>query len=419
MLGRWRGGGGRGGPRSGLSRRRPDLALPLTGQNLRGEARPEFRGIAVPIVATPVPGGAYARMTLAGQAPAVGSRRKRSECRIEPTSADIPGSELPEEFLERLRRILPEALYAGCARTFYQASTTVFRVNPLRADTGRLADELRAAGFDLTALSWPEGFSVAAEQRRALTDCPACREGRLYIQNPASMVPALVLDPRPGERILDLCAAPGGKTLQLAGLMGNQGQISAVESVRPRFFRLRANLETHGATNVRTYLKDGRGVWRNCPEEFDRVLLDAPCSAEGRFNVAEPASHAYWSVRKIREMQRKQQRLLHSAAQCLRPGGVLVYATCTFAPEENEVVLNGLLRKLGGGFRIDEIELPVDRVQEGLTSWRGKELDPELSKAVRILPDGVMEGFFVCRLTKLASTLSSSPADETRSEAGR
>ena len=327
-------------------------------------------------------------------------------CCIEPTHPNGEDNCLPAGFLERLRRIVPEAHFPRCARTFCETPATVFRVNPLRAETPEAETELRAAGFDLSQLPWPDGaFLVPAEQRRALTECPACRDGRLYIQNPASMVPPVVLDARPGERILDLCAAPGGKTLQLAGMMGNQGQISAVESVRSRFFRLRANLETHGATSVRTYLKDGRGVWRNCPEEFDRVLLDAPCSAEGRFNLGKPASYAYWSARKIREMQRKQQRLLYSAAQCLRPGGVLVYATCTFAPEENEVVVHGLLRKLGEGFRVDEVALPIDLVQPGLTNWKGKELTPELSQAVRILPDGVMEGFFICRLTKLTSTL--------------
>ena len=154
---------------------------------------------------------------------------------------------------------------------------------------------------------------VPNQQRRALTETAACRAGRIYIQNPASMIPPLLLDPQPGEWILDLGAAPGSKTLQMAGMMVNRGKISAVESVRGRFFRLRANLEKHGATLVQTYLKDGIKVWRNCPEQFDRVLLDAACSAEGRFNVNRPSSYGYWSTKKIREMQRKQKRLLFSA----------------------------------------------------------------------------------------------------------
>jgi 16S rRNA C967 or C1407 C5-methylase (RsmB/RsmF family) len=246
---------------------------------------------------------------------------------------------------------------------------------------------------------------VPGSQRRALTETPACREGRLYIQNPSSMVPVLVLEPQRGEQILDLAAAPGGKTLQLAALVGDQGRVAAVESVRDRFFRLRANLSAGGADRVQTYLKDGAQVWRACPERFDRVLLDAPCSSEGRFTTADPGSYARWSERKIAEMSRKQKRLLFSAVQCLKPGGTLVYSTCTFAPEENELVAAMALVRFAGRLGVEPVRLPFANVQEGLAEWRGKALPPELAGAVRILPDGVMEGFFLCRLRKLESTI--------------
>jgi NOL1/NOP2/sun family putative RNA methylase len=313
---------------------------------------------------------------------------------------------LPEEFLERLQGILPPPRYPDCVSTFYQEAATAFRVNVLKDKAAALEEELRAAGFELEPLAWKrDAFVVPNQQRRALTETAACREGRLYIQNPSSMIPPLMLDPQPGEWILDMGAAPGSKTLQMAGMMANQGKISAVESVRGRFFRLRDNLEKHGATQVQTYLKDGIKVWRNCPEQFDRVLLDAACSAEGRFNVHEPSSYGYWSTQKIREMQRKQKRLLFSAVQCLKPGGTLVYSTCTFAPEENEVVVDSVLKKFGEALRLEEVERPSIEVQAGLTCWRDKALHPDLHRALRILPDGVMEGFFVCRLRKLESTL--------------
>ena len=317
---------------------------------------------------------------------------------------------LPEEFLQRLQRILPPPRYQSCVGTFYQEPATVFRVNALKDTVATLAGELRHAGFELAPLAWKEdAFAVPNQQRRALTETAACRAGRIYIQNPASMIPPLLLDPQPGEWILDLGAAPGSKTLQMAGMMANRGKISAVESVRGRFFRLRANLEKHGATLVQTYLKDGIKVWRNCPEQFDRVLLDAACSAEGRFNVNEPSSYGYWSTKKIREMQRKQKKLLFSAVQCLRPGGMLVYSTCTFAPEENEVVVDSALQMFGEALRLDELGEPPVAVQEGLTRWRDKSLHPDLQRAWRILPDGIMEGFFACRLRKLESTLEDYP----------
>ena len=103
---------------------------------------------------------------------------------------------------------------------------------------------------------------------------------------------------------------------------------------RGRFFRLRDNLARHGAENVQTHLADGTRIWRRHPERFDRVLLDAPCSSEGRFRADAPKTYAYWSKKKIAESSRKQRRLCYSAIQCLKPGGVLVYSTCTFAPKK-------------------------------------------------------------------------------------
>ncbi|NKB70329.1 MAG: RsmB/NOP family class I SAM-dependent RNA methyltransferase [Candidatus Latescibacteria bacterium] len=313
---------------------------------------------------------------------------------------------LPAPFLDRLAQILPPDRYPACRATFSSPAATAFRLNPLQGEPQETLAQLHAEGFTLNQLDWPDdAFSVPADQRRALTDSPACRQGRLYIQTPSSMIPPLLLAPRPDEWILDLAAAPGGKTIHLAGLMGNQGRISAVEAVRKRFFRLRTNLETHGVANTSTYLKDGTRVWRVCPEQFDRVLVDAPCTGEGRFHTDDPRTFAYWSNHKIRQMVRKQQRLLFSAVHSLRPGGVLVYSTCTFAPEENEGVIDRLLRRFDGALSVEPISLPLDNAQAGLSQWNDRPLHPHLNRARRILPDGLWEGFFVCRLKKERSTL--------------
>ena len=206
---------------------------------------------------------------------------------------------LPADFLTRLSQILDDSAYESAIESFGGPKAISFRVNPLKADVDGVRAELEADGFDLAPVAWKQdAFSVPSEQRRPLTDSPACLGGRLYIQNLSSMLPSILLDPQPSEEVLDLCAAPGSKTLQLAAQMQNQGRIAAVESVRGRFFRLRANLETYGAENVQTYLKDGTQLWRNCDEMFDRALVDAACSSEGRFNAQEPPSFAYWSLKK-------------------------------------------------------------------------------------------------------------------------
>ncbi len=309
---------------------------------------------------------------------------------------------LPEEFRRRLQTIVSVERFDGCWASFKRVPATVFRVNLLKTTVDAVCAELRAEGFALEPLAWkPDAFKIPDEERRALTESAAFAEGRTYVQNPSSMVPPLVLDPQPGEEVLDLAAAPGSKTLQMAAMMGNEGRIGAVEAVRSRFFKLRANLERGGAKNVQTYLKDGAKVWRSCSERFDRVLLDAPCSGEGLFQVGDAQSFAYWSAKKISEMARKQRRLLHSAIQCLRPGGVLVYSTCTFAPEENEAIVSRALEKFSGVLEVEEISLDMHGVEPGLVEWQGTVFNEALSRARRIIPDGVMQAFFVCKLRKL------------------
>lgn len=322
---------------------------------------------------------------------------------------------LPAEFVNRLEEVVPQDQIASVLRSFERPGPPVFRINTLRASETSLLEELMRIGLAVRRLptEFP-AFSVPASQRRALTHSEAAVEGRLYVQGVASMLAAVALAPCPGEEVLDLAAAPGGKTLLLACLMGNQGRIAAVESVRARFFRLRANVSNHGASIVDMYLRDGAGVWRQCPERFDRVLLDAPCSSEARFSLEDPASFAYWSPRKVKEMSRKQRRLLYSAVQSTKPGGVVVYSTCAFAPEENELVIDGALRRFGGALLVEPLRSVPGRWQPGLTKWRNATLEPSLATAVRVLPGELAQAAFVCRLRKLESTVDPAPRSSVR-----
>lgn len=319
------------------------------------------------------------------------------------TSSDV----LPQQFVERLREIAQGVDQVTLLRGFEGGRAATFRANGLKADVSTVRKELVSEGLSLQPIPWvADAFAVPSTQRAKLTHSAASKEGRIYIQNPSSMIPPLTLEPEPTEWILDLAAAPGGKTVQLAGMMGNDGRISAVESVRSRFFRLVRVLDLYGVANTKTYLKDGRRVWRSCPEQFDRVLLDAPCSAEGRFHMDDPTSFAYWSLRKIREMKRLQKRLMYSAVQALRPGGILVYSTCTFAPEENELIVEAALEQFPDALEIEPTPLTPATLGAvpALMEWQGTELHPNMGRCVRVLPKGGMEGFFVARLRKIAST---------------
>jgi 16S rRNA C967 or C1407 C5-methylase (RsmB/RsmF family) len=313
---------------------------------------------------------------------------------------------LPDAFLDRLRSIVPPDAYDAVLASFSSPQATGFRVNTLRADEADAIAALEAIGLHPRAVDGlPGGYWVPPEERAALLASAEAAE-RVYVQNLASQLPPLLLNPQPGERVLDLCAAPGSKTRQLVCLMRDEGEVAAVEAVRGRFFKLRANLEAQGASIVRTFQRDGATVWRHRPEHFDRVLLDAPCSTEGRFRTDDPETTAYWSPRKVKEMTGKQKKLLFSAIQSLRPGGALVYSTCTFAPEENEGVLSRFLEKFEGKVEAVPVELPAAfDARPGLAEWSGKAFAPGVRHARRVLPSATAEAFFVARLVKHASTL--------------
>lgn len=325
-------------------------------------------------------------------------------------------SELPQRFLERLSDLVPPSRLPGVLASLSSPRATAFRVNTFCADHSEVRVSLESQGLaPVEIASIPGAYSVAAERRRALTRTPEFERGAIYLQNPSSMLPPLVLRPSSDERVLDLAAAPGSKTLQMAELMGNRGWISAVESVRERFFRLRANLARHGAANVHTYLKDGTRVWRQVAEQFDKVLLDAPCSSEGQFHLNDPASFRFWSERKIAEMSRKQKRLLYSAIQCARSGGEIVYSTCTLAPEENEAVVDAMLAHFEGAVTVEPLALSIPGIEPGRTAWRRSRYHDSLRAAARVLPDTQMQGFFICRLRKHSAT---GPAVTDRGQRG-
>ncbi len=322
---------------------------------------------------------------------------------------------LPPLFVARLAAIAPPEELANCLASFAAVKPTAVRLNPFTRPTADSYAALIAQGFRLTPVAWlTDVYLVEPEQRRALTESADFYAGHIYLQNLSSLSAAPALAPESGETVLDLAAAPGGKTLQLAAVIGPTGRLAAVEPIADRFYKLKATLQRHGAPWVETYRVDGRAAGRRWPEVFDRVLLDAPCSSEARFDRHNPLSWAYWSLRKIKETAHKQRGLLLAALYSLKPGGTLVYSTCSFAPEENEAVVSDVLRRVGEKVAIRPIDLPWPHVQPGLTHWQTQTYHPDLRHAVRILPDAVQDGFFLCRLVKRESLLTPAPARARR-----
>ncbi len=319
-----------------------------------------------------------------------------------------PSANLPDAFVQRLRAILPDAAFDAAMAGFAAPRIAAFRVNTLRLAPEAAQAALTDAGLTplaapALASHLPEAVLLPPEQRNAALAHPLVQTGALYPQGLSSMLATWALDPRPDQVALDLCAAPGGKTGHIHQRMQGRGRLVAVEAVKKRFFKLRGVLDRLGMAGIETRCMDGRSAWRWLEGSCDRVMLDAPCSSEARFRADDPATFRYWSPRKIKEMRHKQRGLLRAGIRCLKPGGLLLYATCSFAPEENEQVVADALRVFGGAIRIEPFEPPesIPRMP-GLTRWQGRDLPEALAQAMRILPGPVTTGFFLCRIRRLS-----------------
>ena len=318
---------------------------------------------------------------------------------------------LPAPFVERLEEIVPPGRFAAVLASFEAPVSTGFRVNTLLVPEEPTVEALRSESVPVEPVAGvPGAYAVPPEARAALLASRPYAEGHVYVQNVSSQLPPHALAARDGERVLDLCAAPGSKTGQLSALVGSDGEVTAGEKVRPRFYKLKANVYAQGATNVLPWMGNGAAYWRREPEAFDRVLVDAPCSTEGRFRTHDPETTAYWSPRKVKEMRSKQVKLLWAGIQALKPGGTLVYSTCTFSPEENEGVIEKALGTFGDAIEVVDAGLPTSgpvaaQSLPGLTEWRGRVYPEAVANTRRVLPNGIFEGFFLARIAKRASTV--------------
>ena len=220
----------------------------------------------------------------------------------------------------------------------------------------------------------------------------ASYDGLGYKFDPISAVPVLALEPKPNEKILDMCAAPGTKTILIAHMINNSGNIVANDVSRNRVLRLRENLE---ANKIRAEITNVSG--RIIKDKFDKVLLDAPCSGEGIVNKKEKL-FSTWSERRINFLSKKQKKLIKNAFKILNSNGMLVYSTCTFAPEENEDVVQHLLDK--NDARLEPITVDVEHAA-GLREWRSAKFSESMRRCMRIYPrHNGTSGFFVARIRK-------------------
>jgi len=226
--------------------------------------------------------------------------------------------------------------------------------------------------------------------------------GYYYVQEITSMMPIITLNPKPNDVVLDLCAAPGSKTTQAAAKMQNQGTLIANEVSFGRIKILASNLQRCGTTNTIITKKDGIALCKKLAKgnvHFDKILIDTPCSGEGTLR-SNPKTAIMWNIKSIKNLSRLQKALVASAIPLLKPKGELVYSTCTHAPEENEKVVDFMLKNFDN-IKIEKIELPI-KCRCGVAEWEGGAFNKEVKKSCRIYPqDNNTEGFFIAKFKKI------------------
>lgn len=297
---------------------------------------------------------------------------------------------LPQSLIDRLAKQFGPQNTANVLRAFGTKRLPTLRINTLKTNDHAVMDIYREEGIAFERIkNIPHALRIKNRTSEELLDHPLTKEGHVYLQGIASMIPPLILNPQPEQTILDLCAAPGSKTSQIAALTDNKATIIACEENAIRFQKLQKTLAIQGvqaeAKNI-----DSTTLHHELPEAFDAILADVPCTAEGRIDLKDPRSFTFWSQKNITEHAKLQRRLLRSAYRMLKPGGTLVYSTCTLAPEENEEQMKWFVEE-HPSMKIESIILPISPIR------------PTKFGTI-ILPSLENEGFFVAKLKKEGGT---------------
>ncbi|MFC2135700.1 NOL1/NOP2/sun family putative RNA methylase [Bacteroidota bacterium] len=301
-----------------------------------------------------------------------------------------------DKFRERYENILGDE-YEKFIEYSMKYIRKAIRVNTLKISVAELKKKF-SSEWKLTPVPWcKEGFWIEHrhEKRFDIGNTPEHQLGQIYVQDPASMIPVVVLDPKPGELVLDMCSAPGSKTTQIAQYMGNKGLIVANDVLGKRLSALGINLQRCGVHNTIITQQQGN-YYRKL--EFDKVLVDAPCSATGTIRKSFKAL-SMWSPGFVRKMANIQRQLIEAGFLALKKGGVMVYSTCTQEPEENERTVTHLLERHPDA-EVLEIKLNIKKSRP-ILKFEDLVISPEVKKCLRIYPqDNDTEGFFVAKIRK-------------------
>lgn len=378
----------------------------------------------------------------------------------------IAKSKLPIDFINELNNDFTERNVDKILTGMSEERYTTFRVNYLKSNEVEVEEELVKNGLEFEKVRITESnfnfnaYVIYNKNEKDLSKLKIYEDGKIYIQSISSMIPPIILRPEPGERVLDMAAAPGSKTTQMAAMMNNEGYILANEIDKFRCEKLKYNVEKQGASIVHIINKDGTQL-NNSAKSFDKILVDAPCSGEGRFIVSNKKTYEHWSLKMQKELVEIQKKLLSNAINLCKINGTILYSTCALSLAENEKVIdwainnfNIEIEKININICIEkstrvklndklsqtskseinltnqsEINLTsksetnlISKSETSLTSkletnlneekefvsynsWvtkgNKKGLSDEIKKTIKILPNKLLEGFYVAKIKKL------------------
>ena len=297
---------------------------------------------------------------------------------------------VPAYLAQLLRAQYGEETAERIAQGYAAQRVVTLRANPLKTDAQTVRERLAAQDIETSPVPWyADAMIVRGAREDALTGLDLYERGEIYLQSLSSMIPPLLLGAKPGENVLDMAAAPGGKTTQIAALTGNQAMVTACEMNKIRAERLHYNVQRQGATRVTVMNIDSRNL--DDLFSFDRILLDAPCSGSGTVQLGSPRSKGQFSREFLSRTTKQQEALLHKALRLLRPGCEMIYSTCSVLTQENEEIVSRVLRKTGA--QIVPLELAAfDSVPR---------LPVSIPGTLCVAPDELHEGFFVAKIRRM------------------
>ena len=291
--------------------------------------------------------------------------------------------EIPKFYVQKLLNQYNPNIVNDIINGLNSKRNVTFRANTLISTKEEIEDILKKENIKFKQVSWyKDAFIIEDKTENDLKTLEIYESGKIYLQNLSSMIPAIILDPRENENILDMCASPGGKTTQMACISENKAYITACERNKIRGEKLKYNLQKQKSNKVNLMLEDSRNL--NDLFKFDKILLDAPCSGSGTENVFKNN----FTEELIKKSSKIQEELLKKALRILKPGGTIVYSTCSILKDENEAILEKILNE--SKIKIEPIEI----------SKEIKQLPSKLNGTAVVAPNKLFEGFFIAKLKK-------------------